>query len=423
MFKSILFTFFLILVLNPLAAAFELSPRFEFFAAGTHQDIRFESPVNPGNRVLSAPEWIAYSELRPDLRLDLSNEQRFVLRSRHWLEVTQAALKSPSERRDLTVGRNDLSDLFWSQGWSESFETSVGLQNYQWGPAEINSPSNPYFHLDRDARSFTYRQKGRVLLRGNWSLSEAWALTALYEVIDHRDTEWMADEELVGEGFRPRPAVVIAHEFASRVESLALLVSTTPAGDPFLGGYGLWSPTEGFSVYFDGHLRGDRPGHRPVLVPAAGPPTFRPDNEDTEKWSTLSVFGFRAEGRVDFRFELIYNSAGYSSTEWKNGLQFALLDATNLKRFLRPGLEFRRRWYSYLSLRVPNLGRDQQSSFAFRALSELEDQTSALQFTYDDALSDAWVFYFESVLSIGPNNSEFRLLSNSQTSLGLRASF
>ncbi|MFN8790723.1 MAG: hypothetical protein ACK5Y2_04630 [Bdellovibrionales bacterium] len=396
------------------------SARVEIYGSSTYQKPNEKSAFNPNNSVLEIPNWWHQLELRPDLQYDFSNSHSLILRSRHFLEGRQEDKKLPDEKPFSVLTRSDLTDAFVNSQWNESWQTAIGLQNYQWGPAEIFSPSNPFFHFLNEQRSFFFIQKGRILARVNWNpdpTSSKWSVVGLYEPIENRDPFWTADRS-----FRPRSALKIERQFENPINSVALVAGQGELGREFVGEYFTWSPEEGLSFYGDvKHQRG-RTHWRPQTG-AFGTPDMVRDSDQSRIFS-FGIFGFRWEGRVDFRQEFIWNEGGYDSEEWDRARSSALTPAPlilqNLRRFAAPGLEFRTRSYSYSSLRIPNLGPGDRTSLAIRWLTSLQEDSSALQLNWEYLWTDHTVLQAEVLHFSGSKSSEFRLVNDTQAALGFR---
>ncbi len=396
--------------------------RFDIYGSTTNQKWNSDSPFNTDNNVLEVPTWIHTLELRPDIQIGISDNHSIVLRSRHFAQAFETSYENPDKVKKHTEGDSDLSDLFFSSTWSAALSTTIGLQNYQWGPAEIFSPSNPFFHFNNSQRSFFYKEKGRVLARANWNPNpdkNNWSVIGIYEPIDNNTAYWVADKE-----FKPKSAVKVEYQFDNPANTIAVIGGQGESQRGFIGEYFAWSPVEGYSLYADMQHRSGRSNYVPEQN---GFGFYDLVNSEDDKTFTLAVLGFRWEGRVDFRQEFIFNEAGYDKDEWKQ----ARLSATtispnvlsNAKRFSFPGLEFRTRTYSYTSLRIPDLGKTRMTSVSARWLSSLEHNSSALQLNYEYNWSDNLVLSAEAVEFLGSSSGEFRVFTDRQVSLGFRWSY
>ncbi len=414
------FLYLFLLFWSHLASA-ENTYRFDIYGSSTYRTWNDDSPFNPNN-VLGAPTWTHTLELRPDFQFNLTEKHSLVLRSRHFLQSFETDFTKPDRKRSTQDEDSDLSDLFFSSTWSDSFGTTIGLQNYQWGPAEIFSPSNPFFHFNTNQRSFFFKEKGRALVRANWNPdpnSNRWSIVGTHEPIDNNTRFWTADRD-----FDPRSALKVEYQFENPANAFAFIGGQGEKQRGFIGEYFTWSWTEGISLYGDMQHRQGRANYLPKRN-AFG--AYDLVEADDGRVHTLAVLGFRWEGRVDFRQEFILNEAGYDSDEWKQVRKSATTLSPNLLknvgRFAEPGLEFRTQTYSYTSLRIPDLGASKMASVGVRWLSSLEHYSSVLQLNYEYNWNDHLVISLEGLQFMGSDNSEFKIVDDQQASVGFRWSY
>lgn len=394
------------------------------FISYTESWIEKDSILNPSNRGAEIPRSLLMTEVRPEIQLAVLDGLDFVIRSRHWGWYQDVSTESPAERQQRVDGQSDLSDAFISWSPTDSAMLTLGLQNYQWGPAEILSPSNIFYHFNDEQRSFFYKEKGRFLTRLNWIPRPDVAVILMYEPTDNRQQNWVAHRK-----FSPQSALKIEKQFENPSNSMALILGEVEGLSRYVAEHFSWSLFEGYSLYGDFRHQENQTHFRPISSTGS----FLEMTDDQSRvggagsWSTLGVVGFRFEGRVDFRQELIYNQAGADQEEWTRLRQsittISPFLADNLAAFSRPGLELRSRSYSYTSLRIPDLGRKGDVSVAARWLASLVESSSALQLNYEHNLSDELVFSAEITSFLGDRKTEFTLLKSGQASLGARYSF
>ncbi|MFN8846638.1 MAG: hypothetical protein ACK5V3_12455 [Bdellovibrionales bacterium] len=421
MYKGLLFS--IIVFLSSLAQA-QFSFRGDIFAAIENQDVKKNSPINSNNTTLGLPENKQLLEFRPDVSYEFSENQSLTLRSRHILffeQINFYETKPVKERSELD---NDLTDLFISSHWSESLSTTLGLQNYQWGPAEIFSPTNPYYHFNNSQRSFFYKEKGQVLLRANVNIpldEQNLSVVLLHEPMSNLEQHWTADQ-----GFSEKSVLKFEFQMQNPSNVFALMVGRLDQEKFFVGEYFNWAPSEAVSIYADiQHRQGN--SHYTPVGNGLGGFDMEIKGASSQDFSTFMVAGIRWEGSFDFRQEFIWNESGWSKNQWDQSLSSATSVAPNLiqnaNRFARPGLEFRTRSYSYTSLRIPDLGNSREISVAIRSLVSLTQDSSATQLNWEYNANDRTVLSAEAVLFGGAKNTEFTLLSEAQISAGLKWSF
>lgn len=394
--------------------------RFELFGSSQKQFINNSSSVNPDNLFLEAPHLIHTLELRPDFQWQINEKNLLVIRSRHLVEHTETAYDGSLKAEQQTEGLSDLTDFYLATQIANELSTTIGLQNYQWGPAEIMSPSNVFFHFNNQQRGFFYKEKGRVLIRANWNPTPKWTVILISEPTDNRTEYWIAEQE-----FEHQTAIKLERQFANPANSWsAILGHSSPLGR-YVGTHFSWSPTDALSIYGDARVERNAFYYRPV---EASPGVFDLDRaESVEEWEPLAVVGIRWEGRVDFRQEFIWNEMGFTKKEWEQSLLAATTLTpnifTNLQRFARSGQELRSELYSYTSLRIPDLGKSQQIHLAARYLQNLVLNSSALQLNYEHDWNDYMVLSAEASVFLGDKDTEFTLIQDSSIAVGFKVSF
>ena len=391
------------------------------FVSYTGSDVVDDSFLNPGNRGALVPDSQLVTELRPEFIYQTESGLAFVLRSRHLGSYDETRLTAPDEHRSRVEGHSDLSDAFLSWNVADTLSTTIGLQNYQWGPAEIASPSNVFFHFNNEQRSYYYKEKGRMLARVNWTPRPDWSLILIAEPMDNRQMNWVYDRE-----FKPQSAFKVEKQFENPANSMALIAGNMEGRSDYVGEHFNWSPVEGYSLYGDFRQQRDETHYKPME--ALGGFVRLTDEEAARgNWATLAVVGFRFEGRADFRQEFIYNQSGYDKDQWKqvnrSVTELSPYLLQNLSAFSRPGLELRSRSYSCTSIRIPDLGPRDTISFSARVLASLVQDSGAVQLNYEQNLNDEMVLSAETTNFLGHKNTEFTLLKNHQYSLGLKYSF
>lgn len=410
----------LLLTLLPVSAFAEWQVYGNFYGYLSRADVVDDSVLNPGNRGAALPDSVLVGELRPDLQYRTESGLNFVLRSRHWAFYEDVRFQNPPERERRVDGDSDLTDTYVVLPLRENLFATLGLQNYQWGPAEIASPSNVFFHFNNNQRSFYFVEKGRVLARVNYSPAPDWTLILIGEPTDNRTQNWVYDRE-----FKPQSALKIEKSFENPTNSFALVAGEMEGRTTYVGEHFTWSPVEGWSLYGDLRHQQKETHYRPVE--ALGGFYQLSDQDPDERWSTLAVLGLRFEARIDLRQEFILNEAGYDRADWDLVNQAVTTPSPylvqNLSAFARPGLELRSRAYSYTSVRIPDLGPDDQTTLFVRYLASLSQDSSALQLNYEHNLNDEMVLSGELTTFLGEETGEFKLLSRGQASFGFRYSF
>lgn len=381
-----------------------------------------ESIINPGNRIAELETLVLKSDFRADLQWKYLTQGKLVFRPRILVNGSQVHYSDT----DVTLQKNkiqpDISEVFadWSLG--DSLSVVVGLQSYQWGPAELASPSNPIFHFNSSQKSYLFKDKGRFLGRMNFSIGESFSAVFLQEAFNNQEPYWIADRD-----FEKKTLLKIEGRSSTQANRYFGVVFGQQEARRFLTGiYFNLNFSESFSVYMDGKFSEGSIAYYPTEV-MPGVSMQLPSEAMTNEAQYYVIGGFRWEGRWDIRAEYLYNSAGYKTDEITSAINSTVSNNPyflfNLNRLTRSGLEFIGQHYAYLSVRIPDLGKKKDGSAALRFLYSLQDESSVTQASFETALGDMLNFYLESSVNAGPDNAEFNLLEKASLFLGVRLSW
>jgi hypothetical protein len=334
------------------------------------------SPVNPGNRVLLVPAGGLQTELRPDLRLEVGPTLTAIARPRFWLRVQKA------ETADGWQPEQYEATAQWIEGYatwrvSDRLALSYGLQNFQWGPAELLSPSNRIFHATGFYRDPVYVVRGRHLVRANVSAGREWSLVVLAEVGDNGEAPFVA-----GEPFERKAQAKL--EYTSPGGDLSAAV-TAGAGARSRGWFGevVTVPLfAGLSAYADAVHTVGRRAWVPVETPVG--PTFAQTGMETRRLRTTVLTGLRYSfvNGNDLRLEYLFDEAGWSDAQLSLADRAAVAamavgDPSGVARFSDPGFELLGRHLLYASLSLPDLPPGERTRVQVRYLRSLTDGSGA----------------------------------------------
>lgn len=375
--------------------------------ASTAQD---DSPLNPGNVRLRLPQLLAQTELRGNVRAQLGSRVQLILRPR----VAGTAEWSWATRQPRTEAREaeaEFTEAYLAWTVADPVTITYGLQNFQWGPAELVAPNNRIFHETGVFRDPLYYVPGRHLLRVNVSAGRQWSLVALGELGASPDETFRA-----GERFARQALAKVEYSTADGASYAGVTLGATDGAPWWIGGYGSLALTEGLSVYADtSHTRGSRAWYPDA---SARPPAFARPRVDERAWNTFAVVGARytfARGD-DLRVEWMSQQAGWSEHDLELAFDAARF-ATSPDAFapyLRPGLEFLGRQFLLLSLRTPELPPRKRVEVQTRYLHAFTDGSRVLFVTSRLEASDRIVLFATGTLTGGPDYGEFsRLLRGS----------
>ncbi|WP_413289744.1 hypothetical protein [Bdellovibrio sp. HCB337] len=378
-----------------------------------------ESLIDPTGRRLERPQALFETDLRINTKYTWRKGTRFVFRPRILGDFNQYYYTNPEETLTEPSGKVSVPEAYLEGDPTRSITLAAGLQNYQWGPAEFFSPTNPFFHFRPDSRTYNYKEDGRAFLRMNWSPNSSWSVIAIAEPINNGTSFWIYEKE-----FKPKGVVKVERRGKSSLDYIGFDVGLIDDTIPFVGEYFNFELIEGFSMYLDARHSHGYAQYKPDIAPDTLFDMVYVRN--TEVWNTLLVTGFRWEGSFDFRIEYIYNSYGLDAFD----MQAAFLSALpqhprgdqNLKRLLGSGMELLGQNYAYVSLRIPDLFI-QNNNLSFRYLKSLMDQSASLQTALDTAIGDAWTLFAELNISFGESTQELSALEKGSGLLGLKWNF
>lgn len=373
-----------------------------------------DSEFNPDNRVAKIPENTFETDLRPTFNWEL-DQHRFKVDPRIITQVTQAEYGDEKHSTDKTEAF--LNEINY-QGNFGDHQLTLGIQNYQWGPAEMLSPTNPVFRFQFEQRSLFFQQRGRNLIRWNWQITPEWNLVSMVEVTKNGSELPKEDQK-----FQPNGLMKLERALSKSSDYFGVVVGKTPYRESFVGEYFAMNFTDEFSLYFDArHQQGSK-----NFYPTDNALEEFDEREEDGGIKTLANFGIRHEARVDFRLEYIYNGVGLNDSDWKAARNSLVTLGPNLrenfKRFYRGGRDdLQRQHYGFASLRVPDIGAKNEYTLFFRHFHSIADSSSSTQFQLDRVTAESFNLYFEASLYNGPKTSEFGSLLRHEVSAGLRYS-
>ncbi len=376
--------------------------------------------VDPTNQIFELPYASVVSDFRPDGKFsfgsfDLRVQPRWEF-TEDWIGYTDGARVSKAH------GYFDFSQIYLNWTASDIFMFSFGLQNYQWGPAEMLSPSNGLIHFSTSQRSLIWVEPGHWLGRINISFGKNWSLIGIEELIDNRKPAWIA-----GSSFSPRGLV----KFEYRTDDGTNYLGMTAGGSgdnnlqSWVGEYATYSPLESLSIYIDARQVRGSYAYYPETV--GNFVQMQQSLYTSNQIYGLTETGLRYEGRVDSRIEYIQNDIGYTREDFTQAVrgasQLSPFLPTNLPKFLHPGLELYSQHYLYGSIRIPDLGKKKLYTVIARCLYSITDSSS----TYSASIQRIWGDYvnlfLEASYLTGENNTELGFINEAELMAGMRLSF
>ena len=382
-----------------------------------------DSRVNPGNRVVEIPETIGMLDVRGNLRLEAGPRLSVIVRPRvrATLERVTPSGRPASSARDADA---QFAEAFATWRPLDALAVSYGLQNFQWGPAELISPSNRVFHETGLFRDPLYSVRGRHLLRANVSVGRQWSLIALAD-LSHNGAG--ADEAFqAGLPFTRQALVKLEAASADGGSYAGITGGVIEGARGWFGEYGTWMLSDAVSVYVDAsHARGSGTWY-PVRGPE-GRPGFDMPLRDHAGWMTMAVAGVRytmARGD-EWRVEYFHQGAGYSASQLRDAVSTVLLagDRRQFERFLSPGLEFLGRDLVLVSLRAPDLPPARRLNAQVRYLASITDGSGVAFGNLTANTTDALVAFATLAVTHGPQAAEFSRLVRASVTAGVVYSF
>ncbi len=387
--------------------------RYEFFLSQFQK--KFDPSVNPNSFASTLPTRNITLDNRVEAKWTIK-DAKIIIRP-EWTVV-----KNDFENQNSnTMGKLDLTNLFWEQKWNRNLTSTFGLDVYQWGPGELFNPSNCFFRFNPQQQSYTYVEKGQALIRFNRSFSKDLNLIVMVQPISNHEEFWLNDY-----AFKPQGMLNLEFKKRGTRNSLGFLTGIEGQGNSFIGEYGGYGFSNGISVYFDSKSSLGLKYYKPELAGTSYDMTIT----DTEPkiWTHLSLAGFRYEGDIDFRIEYVNNSAGLDTANYKNAISsISFLTSpnfiSNTQKFFHSGLNFISKNYFYASLRYPDpFGIKNFNVYMRRFMSQF-DQSAMSQFELDKSVSDRATAFFSYANFTGPDGSELRLFDQWRILGGFKMTF
>lgn len=399
------------------AQAFTFQGRLEWLTAAGASAPR-DTGINPDNAVLGIPQLGAGSELRPDLRVQHGDALRLVVRPRLRLDVAKARAAGAwrAERSDASA---EWLELHGSWRVDERLEIAYGLQNFQWGPGELLSPSNRIFHETGFARDPLYVVRGRHLARVNLSAGSAWSAVVLAEVAANDEPPFVA-----GEPFEPKAEAKLEWTPRGGGPYLGVVAGAGRRSRGFFGEYASLPVTDGLSLYADVvHTAGTRAWY-PVEDGAGGAGFAQRSTGAGLRTLALGGARYTFASGPDLRIELVFDEAGWTEAELALAARAASGSAGTppspaaLAAWLDPGFELPGRRHAYVSLRLPELPPGDRLTVAARYLAALEDGSGAAFVTASLDASDSVVVFASAIATHGPDHGALSRLVRGTATAG-----
>ncbi len=363
-----------------------------------------DSEVNPRNLVLKIPQASAQTELRPDLRIEGGSFQ-LVARPRFLLEGSMALVDNSWQPATRDVSLTWL-DLFGSWRVSDWLTVAYGLQNFQWGPAELLSPSNRIFHETGFARDPLYMVRGKNLLRMNLSSGKSLSAVFLAELLDNGEDPFVA-----GAKFDPKAALKLEWAAESGRGYLGVTGGGGKVGRGYFGEYAAVQVTDGLSLYIDAVHQTGSDAWMPMEQPGGGVAFAQAQRFNGLR--TLAVGGARYtfHDGSDIRLEYVFDEAGWDRSQLSLANHAAaafppsLDQAAAVAAWQRPGFEILGRQLAYVSMSFVELPPWKRTKLQVRAMEAVEDNSTAVFATVSYDATESGVVFISASGSEGAPDS------------------
>ena len=403
-----------------------------WFTVMTSQQLVTDSPANPDNTILGLDTLSAAMELRPNLRIDGGS---FQLVARPQFKTSTAKQKI----QEAEASEHPKSSATWLESYgvfsaSDKVQISYGVQNYQWGAAETLNPSNRIFHENLDSKGLLAASQGRNIARANVSWTKNLTTVLMSETERNKDAGEFRSDEV----FQTRALMKHEINWNSGADYFGVVYGAPETGSPWFGEYFNLSLFDGLAIYADAAHQKNSEAWYPMIedsATAAGQKVviMRQSKLYDDKTYSLVVGGLRYsfEGGSDLRLEYLGHTAGWTMDDNVNAK--AALDTkrplqlpdykTNLKRILRPGLDYRGQNYGMVSLRVPDALRFKDLTLYGRMMLSLVDNSSSIYGSIEYGFWSSSTFVLSAYATQGAPESDLRGVVASNVTTGLRQDF
>ena len=380
-----------------------------------------DSLVNPNNRVFEQANSDSLADLRAELKV-INKKTKYILRPRFTESFQTYTLTNPDEKKSRSRAKADLTDAFIEWTPWDQWQLTAGLFVDGWGPAEFVNPSNPFFHLNFQNKSFFYKEKGHGLIKVLWNPSAKTTLALTAEPVSNNEPSFRS-----GDIFKPQAALRGEWQSGDASQLVGLLVGKENFSEGFVAEYfQLRHNNSGLSVFAE--ARHSSKTERFDIIDQTFYKELQLKTQDGLK--TYSVVGARWEGRIDARIEWISYNQGYSESQWNDLVQSVTQPSpailNNAEKFSKLGLEFpTKNWWS-VSVRTPDLGPWADWQWTNRVLIAVGDnptgtlRSGIFQSDLEMPAYQAWTFLAEIQNNFGNANTELALSTRESYYLGAK---
>lgn len=343
--------------------------------------------------------WLSLRDhIYPSFKLSNGRSFQFNARSRIHFAHERATKSNRQDQLSTTITA-DAGEVFAVLKPSAEFSLTAGKQNFQWGPAELRSPSNWIFRPTRLADSMIRNPQSEVetrdLVRMNFSLGQQMSLVAMAEY----ETERQNRARLFS-GRR----MLLKPEFSwnNGANSIGLVLGAAEKqGFPFWGQYATYAFTDALQAYVDAgqYQGGDISLPRRISVPGRPQADSFIVYDQTElrkqDFNYEFVIGARYTllDNIEVRAEAYANSLGLDDVTLRDAQALERGNSPFLPVFFQPGVEVQSKSGLLFAARRNNFGFQNKWTSLVRYLKPFDD-SSGLFVAYGEYIfSDNTVFF------------------------------
>ncbi len=359
--------------------------------------------TNPDNQVYQLPHTIVSTELRPELKGSYGSRVRTVLRPRLVLEESFRQGTMPDYEQRANKNKIFVNEAHITIDHSPALQSTTGLQNFQWGPAELASPSNPLFRELGLDKSYSYETRGKALVRINYSPHPQFSVITIVEPVQNGEERPAWDRH-----FQQRGLIKTELSDSTQTNYLGLVVTASRNDRAQFGAYAHYELFIGFSSYMDFSSRQGSAVYFANFDEQGA--SFRQNRQQLTRWETSLVAGLRyvAENGWDYRLEAMRDDNAWTLDDRLSARSVLALAPTraNLQLYLQPGSLLPGQKFIYSSLRIPNWGPRDSLSLSLRTLHSEADHTARGFASLDSFIGNHFVMSAGMTSSWGRLNGE-----------------
>jgi len=366
--------------------------------------------TNPDNQFYQLPNRTVLLEFRPEVQ-GTYKKYKLVLRPRGTVQddfrdippLVPAPPGYIEPKPQKITSEAFLNEAYFAGTPNSRWQYVLGLQNFQWGPAELASPSNPIFRDLGLSKTYFFETRGKGLLRANYSPSGQTTFIFIAEAFDNSVKRNASDPD-----FRQKGLMKVEFADASQTNYFGLVFSGNKDDAPEYGSYAHYEAFTGLTIYYDAHIgQGAR-----LWIPVATEQglVYAQDLIRDEELQSASLAGFRyvTEGNIDFRVEGFYETSAWTVKQRDLARAVLALAPTldNASIYLNPGSFFPGQKFAYVSARIPDIGPKDSFTLSLRDLYSLTDGTQATQASLDTYIGDSLLVSSGITYAVGKADGE-----------------